>query len=76
MSFFAGLAGTDRVDPRVGARLGGIATTYGGGGKPSVWQGDGAALVHVPRPFTPEDRLDRFPAAFAGATSRLRRKAG
>lgn len=71
MSFFAGLAGTDRADPRVGDKLGGIATTYGGGGKPSVWQGDAAALVHVPRPFTPEDRLDRFPAAFAGATSKL-----
>jgi asparagine synthase (glutamine-hydrolysing) len=71
MSFFAGLASTDRSDPRGGDRLYGIATTYGGGGKPSVWRGDGAALVHVPRHFTPEDRLDRFPAAFAGAMSRL-----
>lgn len=71
MSFFAGLAGTERADLRDSQRLGDIAATYGGGGNAVVWQGDGAALVHVSRPFTPEDRLDRFPAAFAGATSRL-----
>ncbi|WP_428248432.1 asparagine synthetase B family protein [Ferrovibrio sp.] len=52
-------------------RLGNIATTYGGGGKPTVWRGTGAAFAHVPRPFTPEDRLDRLPGSFAGDTSRL-----
>ncbi len=71
MSFFAGLVGTDRADLRESDRLSNIATTYGGGGKPSLWRGDSAALVHAPRSFTPEDRLDRLPAVFAGGTSRF-----
>jgi len=71
MSFFAGAVSKDRPDPQIGNRLGSIAATFGGGGRPSVWLGETAALVHVPRPFTHEDRLDRFPATFAGATSRL-----
>lgn len=71
MSFFAGLVSTARCDPLGGDRLRGIADTYGDGGKPSLWQGERVALAHVARPFTPEDRLDRFPAAFADGRSRL-----
>ncbi|MGX1099873.1 asparagine synthetase B family protein [Amorphus sp. MBR-141] len=70
MSFFAGLAGAGPVEPRDSERLGTIAVTYGGG-KGRIWRGDTAALVLTPRAFTPEDRLDRHPAAFAGGTSRL-----
>lgn len=36
-----------------------------------LWRGAGAAFVQVPRLFTPQDRLDRLPGAFAGGTSRL-----
>ncbi|WP_372024079.1 asparagine synthase-related protein [Tistrella mobilis] len=71
MSFFAGLVGTEPVPAEGSDGLNGIAATYGGGGRASVWRSDSAAMVHVPRPVTPEDRLDRFPAAFAGGTSRL-----
>lgn len=70
MAFFAGLVSTEGVDSQAGDRLGSIAATYGGG-KSVIWRDNAAALVHVSRPFTPEDRLDRFPAAFTGGTSRL-----
>lgn len=71
MAFFAGLAGDGPAALRGADRLGGIAATYGGGGKASVWRGDAASLIQVPRPLTPEDSLDRMPGTFAGGTSRL-----
>jgi len=70
MSFFAGLASTSPVGQRETERLGSIAVTYGGG-KGRVWRGGDAALVHTPRVFTPEDRLDRLPAGFMGGASQL-----
>lgn len=73
MSFYAGLASTDPSELQAagGDRLGSIARSHDGTGKPSLWQGDGAALVHVLRCFTPEDRFDRLPGRFAGGTSWL-----
>ncbi|MFP5453977.1 MAG: asparagine synthase, partial [Alphaproteobacteria bacterium] len=47
-----------------------MAANHGGGGS-RVWAGTGAALAYVPRPFTPEDHLDRLPASFSGGRSRL-----
>lgn len=70
MSFFAGLACAGPVEQRETERLGSIAVTYGGG-KGRIWRGDTAALVLTPRSFTPEDRLDRLPAAFMGGASQL-----
>lgn len=73
MAFFAGIvvSGRERRPADLGDRLGRIALTHGGGGKPSLWHAADTAFVYVPRPFTPQDRLDRFPAAFAGGSSRL-----
>ncbi|MBU2089281.1 MAG: UPF0262 family protein, partial [Alphaproteobacteria bacterium] len=70
MSFFAGLACAYPVEQRETERLGSIAVTYGGG-KGRLWRGDTAALILTPRAFTPEDRLDRLPAAFMGGMSHL-----
>lgn len=70
MSFFAGLACAGPVERRDTDRLDSIAVTHGGG-KGRVWRGDTAALVLTPRAFTPEDALDRLPAAFMGGASQL-----
>lgn len=74
MAFFAGIAGNEasvRSDDSA-RRLRAIATTYAfGGGKPSVWCGDGAAFVHVPWATTPEDRLDRLPGRLSGGEETL-----
>jgi len=73
MSFFAGAVGIDegRCFQAWAARLDSIAATHGVGGKPSTWRGPQAALVHVLRVVTPEDRFDKFPVRFAGGHSVL-----
>jgi asparagine synthase (glutamine-hydrolysing) len=59
------------VDADLARRLRGLGATYGGGGRPAVWSDGGVAFVHVPRPATPEDGLDRLPGRFAGGTAVL-----
>lgn len=71
MAFFAGIAGHGADDPTIPRRLSTMAATHGGGGTSRVWAGTDAALAYVPRPFTPEDHLDRLPGSFSGDTSRL-----
>jgi asparagine synthase (glutamine-hydrolysing) len=70
MSFFAGLVGSGFAGRLSRERLGSIASTYGGG-KGRIWSGGVAALVQVSRAFTPEDRFDHLPKAFAGGASHL-----